>query len=228
MNRSAALQFAGRGTLEKIRWDILDGVFEAGARLPFALLRTRYGVGMGTLREGLSHLVSEGLIQVDVGKGFRVAPVSRADLLDISAIRIDFEKKALTQAIENGGEEWEVGIVTTFHRLERVEAQPLPQRLEDAGRWTVLHRDFHRALISACQSPWMLHFHSILFDQADRYRLLSLRHRPKGSSREREHRSIMEAALGRDVALACQLAEQHITLTVEHALRYCPQLAPLR
>jgi GntR family transcriptional regulator, carbon starvation induced regulator len=218
-------QFAGQEVLEKLRWDILDGVFEPGSKLPFGLLQPRYGVGIGTIREGLSHLVSEGLVQVEAGRGYRVAPVSRPDLLDISNLRVDFEKKALSDAIENGDDDWEVRIVTAFHRLDKLEAMPIAERIRDASRWTSVHREFHRALVSGCRSQWLLHFHSILFDQADRYRLLSLRHRPREGNRRGEHQAIMEAALARKVDLACRLAEQHIRRTVEHVLRYSPQLA---
>lgn len=220
-DRQSISQFAGQETLEKLRWDILDGMHEAGAKLRFAQLQSRYQVGVGTLREGLSHLVSEGLVHADAGRGYRVAPVSKADLLDISAMRIDFERKALTDAIEQGGDAWEIGILTTFHLLEKMEAESIQDRLRDGSRWRMVHRDFHRAIVSACRSQWLLHFHGILFDQADRYRLLSLRHRPRGISRKGEHRAIMEAALARDVERACLLAERHITRTVEHTLRYC-------
>ncbi len=224
INTPSLVQFAGKETLEKLRWDILDGSLEAGARLPFVLLQDRYAVGIGTIREGLSHLVSEGLVRADAGRGFRVAPVSRADLLDISEMRIEFEKKALTDAIATGGDEWEVRILSALHLLEKMEAQPLVDRLKDASRWTSVHRNFHAALVSACGSQWLLRFHSILFHQADRYRLLSLRHRPKTANRKGEHQAIAEAVLARDVQQACQLAEQHIKRTVEHALRYSPQL----
>lgn len=222
--RSSLVQFAGQETLERLRSDIVDGVLEAGTRLRFALLQSRYGVGVGTLREGLFHLVSEGLVQADAGRGFRVTPMSRADLMDLSALRTEFEKKALTDAIAIGGDDWEVRIVTSFHLLDKMETAAQSDRLKDAIRWTAVHRDFHRALVSACRSHRLLQFHSILFDQADRYRLLSLRYRPKGSNRKGEHRAIMEAVLGRDIARACQLAEQHIARTVDHVVRYSPIL----
>ena len=221
-DRPSLIQFAGQDTLERLRSDIVDGVLEAGARLRFALLQSRYGVGVGTLREGLFHLVSEGLVQADAGRGFRVTPMSKADLLDLSGLRVEFEKKALADAIASGGEEWEVRIVTTFHLLDKMETKSDKDLLKDASRWTAVHRDFHRALVSACRSQRLLNFHASLFDQADRYRLLSLRHRPKSSNRKGEHRAIMEAVLARDAKQACHLAEQHITRTVDHVVRYSP------
>ncbi len=67
--------------LARLRADIVRNTFEPHAKLKFAELTRRYGLGIGTLREALSQLVSEGLVTLEAGKGFRVAPVSRADLL---------------------------------------------------------------------------------------------------------------------------------------------------
>src|SRR5882757_5443227 len=141
-SRSPPAQFLGQEALEKLRWDILGGAFEPDSKLRFALLQERYGVGIGTIREGLSHLVSEGLVQVEAGRGYRVAPVSRPDLLDISELRVDFEKKALADAIANGDDDWEVRIVAAFHLLDKLEAIPIAERLRDVSRWSIVHRDF--------------------------------------------------------------------------------------
>ena len=207
-----------------MRSDVLDGAFEPGAKLPFAMLQERYTVSIGTIREALSHLVSEGLITLDAGRGFRVAPVSRADLLDISEMRVDFEKRALTDAMAHGDDAWEVRIISSFHLLEKLSERPASDWVREAGRWTTFHRNYHAALVSGCRSRWLLHFRALLFDQAERYRLLSLRHRPASNTRKGEHRAIMEAVLARDAERACKLAEQHIRKTVDEVLRHAPQL----
>lgn len=108
--------------------------------------------------------------------------------------------------------------------LDKVETLPLAQRVGSGARWTQLHRDYHAALVAACRSRWLLNFRGLLFAQAERYRLLSQRHRPKASSRKNEHRLIMEAALDRDADRACDLAEEHIRRTVDEVLRYAPQV----
>src|SRR5262249_29565319 len=61
------------------------------------------------------------------------------------------------------------------------------------------NREFHMALISACGSRWLLNFHTIMYDQSLRYRMLALKVRdfPREQSR-REHRDILDAAIARD------------------------------
>src|SRR6266852_822616 len=78
-----------------VEQDILAGLLAPGARLGIVDLVQRYDIGATPLREGLSRLVSRGLI-VGIGqRGFRVAEVSREDLLDITGMRTVVEIEAI-------------------------------------------------------------------------------------------------------------------------------------
>ena len=94
--------------LVRLKADILDGRFAPGTKLPFAQLQRDYGAGIGTLREALSALRSEGLVELDAGRGFRVAPVSAADLREVSALHIEFERRAVAESVRCGDEAWEL------------------------------------------------------------------------------------------------------------------------
>src|SRR5207244_8678450 len=107
--------------LARLRADIVKNTFEPQAKLKFAELTRRYELGIGTLREALSQLVSEGLVVLEAGKGFRVAPVSRRDLAEVTEHYVGFEKRALSQSIAAGDDEWETRIVASFHSLSIIE-----------------------------------------------------------------------------------------------------------
>ena len=87
--------------LRQIRDDIVSGVFEPNDRLKFEDLRDRYRASIGTLREALLHLFSEGFVRSESNRGFTVAPVSAADLMDITELRVQFEKQALEDSIQS-------------------------------------------------------------------------------------------------------------------------------
>ncbi|MBX2880780.1 MAG: GntR family transcriptional regulator [Granulosicoccus sp.] len=68
----------------QLRADIVDGTYEPNTRLKFAELTKRYAASVGTLREALSELVSDGFVTVETNKGFAVAPVSCEELVEVS------------------------------------------------------------------------------------------------------------------------------------------------
>lgn len=209
--------------LHQLQADILDGHYAPGARLRFADLQKAYDVGIGTLREALSHLASVGMVEVDANRGFRVAPVSEEDLRDVSTLLMEFEQRAILSSIEKGGQDWEEGVVLAFHRLAGIESLPRAERTARFKEWVALHRDFHQALVAACGSRWLLHMRGLLYDHMERYRLLSQRHRPQGPGRLAEHEAIKEAALARRGAEAAELLRRQMQWTVDNVRRYAPQ-----
>jgi DNA-binding GntR family transcriptional regulator len=198
---------------EALRADILACRFPPGQRLKIGDLCTRFGVSLGAIREALSRLAAEGLVVAEAQKGFRVAPVSRSDLADLTTARVEIESLALRRSILYGDVAWEAGIQSAFDRLAR-----LPERAEgDAARisdiWAEAHQAFHAALVAGCNSQWLLRLRAILFEQSERYRRLSVKTGRKDRDVLREHRLIMEATLRRDAERAVALLSEHILMT---------------
>lgn len=219
--RSVTSETGGqRDVLTRLRSDIVSSVFEPETKLKFADMTKRYDVGIGTLREALSQLSSEGFVTVEVGKGFSVAPVSAAELIEITDHFISFEKRAVREAIAHGGEDWETNIVAVHHRLSLIESLPWERRMERHSEWVERHRDFHEAIVAACQGKWLFRLRTIMFDQLDRYRFVTKR-TPEGLGGRKfeEHRDIMDATLARNADLAADLIEQHIRDTSERAIK---------
>jgi DNA-binding GntR family transcriptional regulator len=202
--------------------DLLAGRLEPSMRLRLNELKLRYGLGLSPLREALLRLASEGLVVAEGQRGFAVAPVSLAELADLTRTRQQIEAIALSEAISRGDSDWEANILSAFHRLSRA---PLPSSADDtdtAINWELKHRAFHDALVAACDSPWLLRFHSQLVDHSERYRRARL-FNPPGSAAHltrdtnAEHREIMDAVLGRDASKACKLMREHLQRTADAA-----------
>ena len=224
-----ALQDAASFNIYRLlRADIVNCRVEPGARLRFDVLRQQYPVGVGTLREALSHLVSEGLVRTEAGRGFSVAPVSLTDMLDIAEWRVEFEVRAVTQSIRHGDEAWEAEIVTAHHLLSKTAVPGVDAADEVRDLWKTRHHRFHEAVGAACGSPWLLHFRSVLFGQALRYQRLIALHGPPMPLKHDDHREIMEAVLSRDVERASHAVEQHIRRTVDVVLKHVPGFDVLR
>ena len=53
-------------------------------------------------------------------KGFRVAPITEAELKDITRVRATIESLCLENAIQNGDLKWETNIVSTQFELSKM------------------------------------------------------------------------------------------------------------
>jgi DNA-binding GntR family transcriptional regulator len=200
--------------LERLRDDIVGGTFAASEKLRVQDLSRRYGVGSSPLREALSRLTADGLVASESNRGFRVAPVSVADFLDIADTRIRIESVALEQSIQTGDDAWEGRLIADFHQLRKFELdanyRPDSTINDPAHEWERRHRNFHRSLVSACPSPWLLHFDGLLLWQFDRYRrLVSLSAAATRTGRQQEQR-LYDAALARNAKLASEILRAHI------------------
>ena len=200
----------------RLRRDVLTGTFAADTKLKVEELQASYGFSSSPLREALSRLSQEGLVRADERRGFRVAALSPEDLGDITRMRLMLDVQALRESIEHGDDAWEAAIVAAFYRLEKVESRLPEGPVVLDEEWSALHRDFHAALLAACPSPRQLAWSASLFDQAERYRRFSARHRKSARRKSTEHKKLMDATLRRDAATASALLTDHIRGTLRN------------
>jgi len=201
---------------ERLRADIVACRIVPGEKLHIARLASRYGVSVGAVREALSRLVSEGWVQAEDQRGFQASPVSVEDLHDITRARIEIEGIALHRSIEFGDAQWEARVRLAYRELSEA---PLPAPSEHGAvldAWRTAHAKFHAALVAGCDSQWLLRFRQTLYEQSERYRILSYRVKPRDLATE--HRAIAEATLARDAESAVKALSQHFTVTAEAML----------
>jgi GntR family carbon starvation induced transcriptional regulator len=194
--------------------DILAGRLKPESRLAITELVRHYDIGATPLREGLSRLVSRGLIVAIGQRGFRVASVSRDDLADITRVRVVIEVEALRLAMAKGGDAWEANILSALHQLRRhIERVGIKFR-EGAEDFDALHKGFHTSLLQACGSMRLLAAHSDLYDQAYRYRRLMMRGFDSGERFAEVHRELAERVIARDAAEAQAMLAEHLESTL--------------
>jgi GntR family carbon starvation induced transcriptional regulator len=199
-----------------VEQDIIAGVLAPGARLGIVDLVQRYDIGATPLREGLSRLISRGLI-VGIGqRGFRVADVSREDLEDITRIRTVIEIEALRLAIAHGDDTWEAGILGALHQMRRHIQRTGNEFHEGAPDFDRLHKGFHTALLAACGSKRLLTAHSDLYDQAYRYRRVMMRSLGSGEEFVAVHQSLADRILARDIEGAQTMLRSHLHSTLDY------------
>jgi DNA-binding GntR family transcriptional regulator len=200
------------GITMRLRTLIATGEVQPGEKLHLDDLRAKFGVSLSPLREALSRLSAEGFVTaMSTQRGFRVAPVSEHNLLEVTRLRAELEAFALRESITHGDDGWEEALVVNLHRLAKLERAAVKgPRVES---WERAHRSFHQSLLAACRMPLLLNFCSTLHDLSDRYRRLFLENHPIDRDVMKEHRNICDAALERRPDQACALLRDHIERT---------------
>lgn len=196
----------------QLRNDIVDGRLLPGEKLRVEHLKESYGVGAGTLREAITRLVSDALIEAEGQRGFKVAGVSLADLEDLTRLRLHIEIEALRQSIRKSDDVWRQNLQKSFEEMSDFE-QPI--QTDKIHLWESLNTQFHHALIAAGASPWTLRFLSILARHGERYRRYAIGLPNSQRDVHAEHLEIFEYAMSGNEARAALALESHITTTPE-------------
>lgn len=202
--------------VERLRSDILDGYFGSSEALRFRTLSERYDTSVSTLREALARLTGERLVEFTPNSGYRVIQASLPHLMDISVARLEVETSALRLSIEKGDEEWEAGIVASFHKLSRAQERiDKDNSKENLKNWVLRHREFHLSLISGCGSNWLLQSCDTLRVLSDRYRYIMNAPTTAHPPLVAQHKPIADAAIARRAGEACELLREHILLSLD-------------
>jgi len=197
----------------QLRADVLAGRLQPGERLRAEMLRQRFGIASSPIREALNRLVSEGFVSLLDQRGFRVAPVSEAELRELVLARCWIDGAAITEAIRRHEVSWEETLVLALHRLSQADRHTSPRTAAAQAEWERLHREFHLALVAGCGSGWIRRISAQLFDSAERYRLLAADQIPEDNELD-EHRALVEACLSHQPQEAVRLLESHYGRTI--------------
>lgn len=213
---STPKQNLGISAYHWLKRDIIHGLFQPGEKLLMSRLKERYDLGVGPLREALSQLVAERLVVAISQRGYRVAPMSLAELADLYDARAQLEGLILELAIARGDDAWEAGILARAHTLAKVMEVKGPEEMLEV--WDARHQAFHTAIASGCRSPHLLQVRQSLFDQVERYRHLWLRETVFSADalerKRQEHAALVEVILARDGKRAAAMMRDHLMTPV--------------
>jgi len=135
---------AAEQAARSLRDEILSGVFPSGARLGEAELATRLSVSRTPIREALSRLAAEGLVELQPNRGARVASWSTEQLREIFELRLLLEPVAVRMAVPKLDP-------AQLDELDELAAEMM-RRGSDLTAMVELNRRFHGIFIAAAGS----------------------------------------------------------------------------
>jgi DNA-binding GntR family transcriptional regulator len=195
---------------QQLKADLIACKLRPGQRLRTNEISDRFGVSLSGVREALSRLSAEGLVDSDPQRGFRAAPISTSDLLALTEASIGIEGLLIRQSFARGDEAWQRKVHAACQKIMETS----PTRTDNEGRindaFLRQHQSFHEALISACDNKWLWRMRESCYVQAERYRQICL---PFTSELEKiyaGYAEITEAALARDADRAIVLVGEQL------------------
>lgn len=197
-------------TSERLRADIIAGVFKPGERLQMDALSNRYAVSMSPLREALAGLAAMRFVSFEGHRGYRVGVLSVEELDDITETRKAIEGDIIRRAIRLGDEVWESGVIAAFHRLSFTERRNIETGVRTDREGDVRNREFHDAIAAGCGLVWLNRVRLQMYDIAQRYRMIAWQALPDQAVVAAEHREIFDAVTARDEKRAVEANDNHI------------------
>ena len=208
----------------EIREMLLSGALLPGARLQEIALAERLGVSRTPVRETLSLLRAEGLLEHSPNVGYVVRRISPQDALDQCEVRATLEAMAARVLAERGlPEDALAQIEANLAACERITAGPSWSVAHEA-EWSDLNTSFHETLIAATGNRSLAE----TVQQTRRFPLVhgpesrphaSLLLRQSYGDREHcrrstnDHRQIVEAILRREGSRSEHLMHEHVYRT---------------
>ncbi len=195
---------------DRIREDILNGVYKEHEELKEATLGEKMGVSRTPVREALRQLELEGLVEIIPNKGARVTGITKKDIEDIYQIRYLLEGLSARWATEHVTEEQlekmeEILYLTDFHAKKGNFSQVYE-----------LDSLFHELMYEASGSKILNHILSDFHMYVTRIRRTSLASGNRSKNSTEEHRAILDAIKDRDGDRAEECAHVHVKSTIKN------------
>jgi DNA-binding GntR family transcriptional regulator len=202
--------------LDALRQMIVTGDIAPGTELSQVKLAETIGVSTTPLREALSRLEAEGLVESRRNRRPRVPPFDPAELDAVYCHRVLLESLAISLSVPE--------MTADDLKALRADLRAMRAAGDDHAKWDAAHASFHLGLVSRCTPPLGAQIAGFMARSA-RYRRMSvLGDDPAGrSAGDKEHGAILEACAAGDGREAALLLARHLTRS---ALTLMAHLAP--
>nr|BAH90357.1 GntR family transcriptional regulator [uncultured bacterium]BAH90473.1 GntR family transcriptional regulator [uncultured bacterium] len=212
MNEKKTSGSAATVIVRDVLQGLSDGRYVAGQRLAERDLAELYNLSRSSIREALSHMAADGIVEISPYKGARIRKLSRSEAANIMAISEVILGLAARQAAENIQDQDERDrLSASFQALENLRGAD--HQLEFNHR----RNEYYRVLYELGKNDELrrmlpkINVHLVRGSQAVPYDL-----------RIEGHREITEAVLAGDAEAAEAAARRYMRATIPYILQHYP------
>ena len=192
-----------------LRRDILTCQIAPGQELSEQDIARRLKMSKTPVREALARLNLEGFVEIYPRRGYRVAPVTVKDMIDLFSLRAVVEGAAAATAVRNMVE-------SDFVALERLaEASYVVDEAKSVEAFVEANRAFHSAIAFSSGNPRIHRLVAGLLIEAERFFYLGARSRDLNPETANDHRKIVGVLRRRDPEKARRAMIDHTETTLQ-------------
>jgi DNA-binding GntR family transcriptional regulator len=177
---------------EQIKHDIMTCKLAPGEPLSENQFLERFGVSRTPIREALTSLVQDGLVEYTPNRGFMVTTVSVTDIQEIFEARIFIEAELFRLAVKK----------ISDGEIDELEMQSREQgdvkSPDYAETFLESNRKFHMALAAAGRNSRLLWYYETLMNEAQRLFYMDISNHHQDFRWGHGHEGIIQALRSRD------------------------------
>lgn len=196
----------------RLRHEILTCILPPGQVISERELAQRYAMSKTPIREALTRVCHDGLVQRLSGRGYLIAPITIQYIRDLFDLRLVLELAAAERAARHASPAW----VATLHKMADISYS-----LDDPQSHVAFlrtNRAFHLALAEAAENRRLVEVLEGLLIEMERLFHLGLRLRDSSQEMRREHQELVATLEKGDVAAVREALARQINASRDRIL----------
>ena len=203
--------------------EIVEGTLSPGTVLGEVEQSTRLGVSRTPLREALSRLTADGLVEPQVGRGLIVTEVSLDNIVELYELRGALEEQAARLAAQRGSPKKFVALAAAFEQMTGL----IDMGAVGIRSYYDLNRQFDEAIDAAVGNPYLVGALRNVRMHLARARRIAKDNPERLREAARETHLILDAIITGDAALAAHATHVHLHRSLTNIrASVAPHLAP--
>ncbi|TXI18103.1 MAG: GntR family transcriptional regulator [Roseateles sp.] len=204
---------------ETIEEEVATGKLKPGTHLDELELAARFGVSRTPIRETLSLLAGEGLVEIRPRRGAVVAQLSPARLVEMFEVMAELEAMSARLAARRIKDDALAQLEQLHSRCEQAA------QAGDPDAYFYANEEFHKAVYRAAQNEYLIEQAFSLQRKLRPYRRLQLRVRNRLPRSLAEHQAVLDAIRANQPEQAAQAMRGHVMVQGD---RFADLLVELR
>ena len=196
---------------EKIRDEIISCKLAPSQKVSEAWVTSVYGLQKAAVRAALDRLDQEGLVTAIARRGYRIAPVTLKDILEIFEIRMLLEPVVARLAAGKVNEERLVAADERWREICAHENEPREWASSTEGiNFLLANKEFHLEIALATGNARLVKILAHVLEETDRIIYLGLPMAMETQEVQHGHKLLIKALVRGDAAEAEKAAMKHV------------------